>query len=367
MIPSVLILGGTGRIGQAVATDLRSHTHAAITLTGRRRHCPIALHSREHYLCLNLADVAAVERAIQTHHLVIHCAGPFRDRSLHVLQTCLRQQIPYLDVADSPDYVKQALTLRDQAIAQGVIAVVSTGVFPGISCSMVRQSIEQLDQADDIHLSYLVGGSGGAGVTVMRTTFLELQTPFLAKQQRQWQTIRPYSQREVLRFPEFGQGGVYWFNTIEAMTLAESFPDVQTITTKFGSVPDLYNHLTWLVAQAPQAWLRNPQLIEFLSQVSYRMTQVSDRWSGIGIAMRLAVSGQVNQQPIRLESSFYSPDTAAAAGQGAGLVAQLILEKKLTRPGVWSVEQVLPTPLFQASMEQRNLRITAGPPTSMRN
>ena len=46
--------------------------------------------------------------------------------------------------------------------------------------SIVRRKIEQLDQADKVHLSYVVGGSGGAGLTVMRSTFLGLQHPFEA-------------------------------------------------------------------------------------------------------------------------------------------------------------------------------------------
>jgi hypothetical protein len=44
--------------------------------------------------------------------------------------------------------------------------------------SIVRRKIEQLDQADKVHLSYVIGGSGGAGLTVMRSTFLRLQRPF---------------------------------------------------------------------------------------------------------------------------------------------------------------------------------------------
>ncbi|WP_322096549.1 MULTISPECIES: hypothetical protein [Planktothricoides] len=88
---------------------------------------------------------------------------------------------------------------------------------------MTRQAVEQLDQAESIHLSYVVAGSGGAGVTVMRTTFyatwrqvlylgrpqdrtgfstwgdpktavaLELQHSFDAWIDGQWQRVKPYS------------------------------------------------------------------------------------------------------------------------------------------------------------------------------
>ncbi|MEM9135915.1 MAG: saccharopine dehydrogenase NADP-binding domain-containing protein [Cyanobacteria bacterium P01_F01_bin.42] len=356
MYSKVLIIGGAGRIGQAIAQDIRQQTQVHITVTGRTSTLSPTC-SRTTFQSLDLSNREAVSQAIQQHQLVIHCAGPFRDRDHHVLKTCIEHRIPYIDVADSPDYVEEALKLHELAVKNNTIAVLSTGVFPGISCSMVRQGIEQLDEAEEVHLSYLVAGSGGAGVTVMRTTFTELKTPFGCMQGGQRQMIEPYSDREVLEFPVFGRGGVYWFNTVEALTLERSFPSLRTITTKFGSVPDFYNYLTWLVAKAPKPMIQSPRIVEFLSQVSYKMTQVSDRFSGVGISMRVRVIGQVNNQPSEYLSTFYCDDTAASAGQGTGMVAELILDKGLTRAGVWPVEQALSTPLFLEAMNRRNLKI----------
>lgn len=60
---------------------------------------------------------------------------------------------------------------------------------------MVRQGVEYFDEADTIHLSYTVAGSGGAGITVMRTTFLGLQQPFDAWINGQWQKVLPYTKK----------------------------------------------------------------------------------------------------------------------------------------------------------------------------
>ncbi|MEO0455165.1 MAG: saccharopine dehydrogenase NADP-binding domain-containing protein [Cyanobacteria bacterium P01_A01_bin.114] len=353
----ILILGGGGRIGRSVAADLLAHTEAVLTLTGRRANASFPLGKRQQYQTLDLDNRAAVAAAIAAHDLTIHCAGPFRQRDHAVLKSCIDQGKPYLDVADSPDYVRQALTYRDTAIAAKVTCVVGTGVFPGISNSLVRQGIEQFDQAETVHLSYLVAGSGGAGVTVMRTTFIELQTPFQSKIAGQWQTIAPYSEREVLAFPApYNVGaGVYWFNTIEALTLPQSFPEVKTFITKFGSLPDYYNHLTGLMTKLPPGWLRQPIVIEALSHISYAMTQVSDRFSGTGIAMRFAIAGLKNETQTTYLVTATHPDTAQVAGYGAGSVAQCILSGQLHKPGVWPVEQGLSTQLFEQTMTQRNL------------
>ncbi|MEO0867168.1 MAG: saccharopine dehydrogenase NADP-binding domain-containing protein [Cyanobacteria bacterium J06642_11] len=355
----VLIIGGSGRIGRSVAEDLLCHTEATLTLTGRRERATFSLSPRQRYRSLLLTDHSELRDAIAAHDLVIHCAGPFRSRDLAVLTQCIEQKTPYIDVADSPDYVREALQLRERAKTAGVTAIVSTGVFPGISNSMVRQGIERLDRADQVHLSYLVAGSGGAGVTVMRTTFIELQTPFLAKVNGEQVWIQPYCDREVLPFPDpYNHGaGVYWFNTVEALTLTQSFPQLTSVITKFGSLPDFYNRLTGLMTRLPPSWLKHPAMVEFLSQVSHAMTQVTDRVSGTGIAMRLAITGEFAGKETTYLATATHPDTAAAAGYGTGSIAELMLNHQLSRPGVWPVEQVLPTPLFEETLAARQLSI----------
>lgn len=355
----VLIIGGGGCIGRSVAADLLRHTDVAMTLTGRRSQTTFPLAPRQTYLSLPLANHSLVRDAIAHHDLVIHCAGPFRTRDFHILSQCIEQKTPYIDVADSPDYVSEALAFREVAKAAGVTCIVSTGVFPGISNSLVRQGIEQLDQAEHLHLSYLVAGSGGAGLTVMRTTFIELQTLFEALVNGQRVAIQPYSEREVLPFPEpYNKGaGVYWFNTVEALTLVKSFPQLKSVITKFGSLPDAYNRLTGLMTLLPPGWLQQSAVVEFLSQVSYAMTQVTDRFSGTGIALRLTLQGQHQGQPATYLATATHPDTAEAAGFGTGSVAQLVLAGQLSKPGVWPVEQVLPTELFEKTLAKRGLII----------
>ncbi|MEL7333301.1 MAG: saccharopine dehydrogenase NADP-binding domain-containing protein [Cyanobacteria bacterium J06560_2] len=361
MTQKVLVIGGSGRIGRSAAGDILNYTSAQVTITGRSPEIPadIVAKSNRTYQSINLADEPAIESAIAAHDLIIHCAGPFRSRNHHVLTSCIAQGKPYIDVADSPDYVNQALKYRQQAQAAGVTAVISTGIFPGISGSMVRQGIEQLDTAESVHLSYLVAGSGGAGVTVMRTTFIELQTPFMSKINGRWRAIDPYSQREVLDFPRYGKGGVYWFNTVEALTVADTFPQLKTIVTKFGSVPDYYNRMTWLMARLPKSVLNNKSLIESVSQISYKMTQVTDPKTGVGIAMRMKIDGKKDGKAAAYLATFDHEDTAFCAGCGTGAIAQLILSGELNKPGVWPVEQALPTPLFESTLSQRQLTVVA--------
>jgi saccharopine dehydrogenase-like NADP-dependent oxidoreductase len=130
------------------------------------------------------------------------------------------------------------------------------------------------------------------------------------------------------------------------------------VITKFGSIPDWYNHLTWITAHIfPEAWVSSRRGIEFFSQVSYAMTKVTDRFSGIGVAMRAEITGQKAGKPHTYTSTMVHRDTAIAAGAGTGAIAQLILAGRLKQPGIYPVEQALSTELFVEMMNSRQIEI----------
>jgi saccharopine dehydrogenase-like NADP-dependent oxidoreductase len=362
MTHRVLIVGGRGHIGSKVAADLLKHTQAHLIITGRASapHDAIGenLTSRVQYLSLDLSERGQVKQAILGVDLVIHCAGPFRWRDTFLLESCIEHGINYIDVSDDREFTQKTLAHSTAAHQAGITAVINTGVFPGISNSMVLQGIEQLDTPEEIHIRYVVVGSGGAGITVMRTTFLGLLHPFESWINGQWQTVEPFTGKECVEFPKpYGFKNVYWFDMPESITLAANFP-VTTVTTKFGTSPDIYNQLTQLmVTRFSKRLMQKTWMINLMAQISYRMTNISDRFSGTGVAMRVEVTGQKNGQFHRLNLTFAHEDAATATGHGTGSIAQLILSGQLKQPGVFPVERILPTSLFLQTMQKRGIII----------
>lgn len=358
----VLIIGGCGRIGSSIAKDLLAHTDAEVTITGRNPQLGIAtlekLRPRVKFQILDLSNPSQLQAAIADANLVIHSAGPFHHRDANVLQTCIQAGVNYTDVSDERSFTQRALALHQEAATARITAVINTGVFPGISNSMVRQGIEQLDEIDTVQLSYIVAGSGGAGVTVMRTTFIGLQRSFEAWLNGAWQPIKPYTDRETLEFPSpYGKASVYWYDMPEAVTLQKSF-SVKSVITKFGVVPDFYNHATWMMAHwLPSSILRSSKTVEFLARVSHAMTNISDRLSGTGVAMRCDLKGQKGGEATHYVSTFAHESAAIATGLGTGSVAELLLSGKLQQPGVFPIEQALSTALFEQAMASRQLTI----------
>ena len=353
MSQNVLVIGGNGKIGHCVARDIHQQTEANVTITGRKS----SNYSDFPFLTLDLNDLDKIQKIISNYDLVVHAAGPFHHRDGRVLKCCLEAGVNYIDVSDHRSFHQQAANYHQLALDQGITAILHTGVFPGISNLIAQKGIETLDTADSIHLYYLVAGSGGAGLTVMRTTFLGLKSPFFVWIDGKWDKKLPYTDREIVNFPHYGKAAVYWFDVAETYTLPHSFP-VKTVVTKFGSLPDFYNHLTWISAHRFPSWmLQNSLSLESLCRLSLAMAKVTDFWSGIGIAVCAEVKGWKGGKKQTCHLNFYHENTSIAAGIGTGTVAQLVLNEEIKQPGVWSVEQAVTSDLFDRTIAQRGLKI----------
>jgi saccharopine dehydrogenase-like NADP-dependent oxidoreductase len=148
MNKQILIVGGTGRIGQCVAQDLHHYTSNDVIVTGRKQ--PHNLDKDFQFVSLDLEDRDKLRRLIGSVDLVIHCAGPFHYRDGEVLKTCIEEGVNYIDVSDHRSFFQKILPYQTAAEKAGITAIVNTGVFPGISNSIVRQGIEKLDSADKL-------------------------------------------------------------------------------------------------------------------------------------------------------------------------------------------------------------------------
>ena len=196
--PNVLVLGGTGRVGASTAAALLSAVPAAkVTLASRNQESYDAAVERRPELRntsrrgINIDDPSTLLAALKGADLVIHTAGPFqRKPSCAVLEACIAAGVPYLDVCDDTEYSQRAKALHTKAQAAGVPAITTAGIYPGVSNVMAAHmiSMARSEYNDDfkyveappadapqpsrVLYSYFTAGSGGAGPTILNTTFL---------------------------------------------------------------------------------------------------------------------------------------------------------------------------------------------------
>ena len=175
--PSVLIVGGTGRIGTAVAIHLlQRRPELQITLAGRsaeRGRAAAVEVAGEASACgfveLNYKDAAAMRAACDGIDAVVHVAGPFVGKNkLEPLKAAIASETPvYVDVSDPLEYIHEAKALD----AQKTSALLCAGAFPGFSNVLAVEAAHVLGEpVKDLNFSYFTAGLGGSGAVNLDIT-----------------------------------------------------------------------------------------------------------------------------------------------------------------------------------------------------
>lgn len=178
--PRVLVVGGTGRIGSAVAAHMLSQAPASITLAGRcaergevavqevLKEQTLSSEATLKFLQLDWRDDTALRAAMRGVDAIVHTAGPYADETPDVLRAALAERVPvYVDLSDPVEYLDECKAIGAQAAATSeTLALCAAGAFPGLSNVLAMECIERLGadtRVKDVDFSYFTAGLGGSG------------------------------------------------------------------------------------------------------------------------------------------------------------------------------------------------------------
>ena len=146
--------------------------------------------------------------AVAGRSLVVHTAGPFQQREdPRLLRACIRAGTPYCDVCDELVLSRNAKALAKEARIAGVPAVVSCGIWPGVSALMAAEAVAQLGgcgACERLEFSFHTAGTGGAGPTIVSATFLLLCTEVVTYVDGKLVSKEPWTDEKLV---DFGDGG----------------------------------------------------------------------------------------------------------------------------------------------------------------
>ena len=266
---SVLVVGGNGRVGASTVRWLHKLAAAEdlpleLCIGGRRRDSFDAAAARlarqgvadVSFVPLDLEEPATLGAAVAGRSLVVHTAGPFQQREdPALLQACIEAGVPYCDVCDELLLSRNAKALGEQAVAAGVPAVLSCGIWPGVrsgarwappsagaspvsrrapylpisgqvSALMAAEAVERLGgngSCERLEFSFFTAGTGGAGPTIVSATFLLLCTPVATYQGGRLVELEPWTERRLADFGEgIGERECYLLDNPDVPTCAEA-------------------------------------------------------------------------------------------------------------------------------------------------
>ncbi|KAF8706500.1 hypothetical protein HU200_030776 [Digitaria exilis] len=331
----VLVLGGTGRL----RPDL------SILIGGRNREkgesLATKLGAQSEFVQVDTRNASMLEKALQGVDLVIHTAGPFqRAEECTVLQAAISTKTAYIDVCDDTDYSWRAKGFHEQAKAAGVPAITTAGIYPGVSnvmaAELVHAARSESGEPERLRFFYYTAGTGGAGPTILATSFLLLGEDVIAYNKGEEIKLKPYSGALGI---DFGKGvrkkNVYLLNLPEVKS-AFKILGVPTVSARFGTAPFFWNWGMQAFANfLPAEFLRDRNKVQKLVESVDPLVRAIDGIAGERVSMRVDLECSNGRNTIGL---FTHKKLSVSVGFATAAFALAVLEGN-TQPGVWFPEE----------------------------
>ncbi|KAF0897185.1 hypothetical protein E2562_034233 [Oryza meyeriana var. granulata] len=343
----VLVLGGTGRVGGSTATALsKLRPDLNILIAGRNREkgqsLAYKLGGQSEFVQVDIRNASMLEEALQGVDLVVHAAGPFqRENECTVLQAAISTKTAYIDVCDDTDYSWRAKGFHEQAKACGVPAITTAGIYPGVSNVMAAELVhaarsEDAGEPERLRFFYYTAGSGGAGPTILTTSFLLLAEDVIAYNRGEEIKLKPYSGALSI---DFGKGvrkkDVYLLNLPEVKS-AYKILGVPTVSARFGTAPFFWNWGMQAFANfLPVEFLRDKSKVLKLVETVDPFVRAIDGIAGERVSMRVDLDCSNGRNTIGL---FSHRKLSVSVGYAIAAFVLAVLEGS-TQPGVWFPEE----------------------------
>ncbi|KAF7153373.1 hypothetical protein RHSIM_Rhsim01G0193400 [Rhododendron simsii] len=365
----VLILGGTGRVGGSTAIALsKLCPDLRIVVGGRNKEKGAArvaeLGKNSEFAEVDIEERASLEATLRDVDLVVHSAGPFQQaEKCTVLEVAIQTKTAYMDVCDDTSYAFRAKSYMSKALAANIPAITTGGIYPGVRYSsnmsglllsapefdsqMIFMTVmaaelvraarsESKGEPERLRFSYYTAGTGGAGPTILATSFLLLGEEVVAYSKGEKITIKPYSGMRNIDFGKgIGKKDVYLLNLPEVRSTHEIL-GVPTVSARFGTAPFYWNWgMVAMTNLLPVEFLRDRSKVQKLVELFDPVVRAVDEIAGERVSMRVDLECTDGRQTLAL---FSHRRLSVSVGAAAAAFAIAILEGS-TQAGVWFPEE----------------------------
>jgi predicted dinucleotide-binding enzyme len=325
--PKVVILGGTGRIGTAVASHLLASTkpgsEISVVLAGRSAERGRAAVEEVLNECnpassvafepLDWRDSAALRSVIRGAAAVVHTAGPYADEQPDVLTASIAEKVPvYVDLSDPLEYLDAAKAIGRQSRESETLALCAAGAFPGLSNVLAMECVARLGgkRVRDIDFSYFTAGLGGSGEVNLYITNDGFGCPVPIFQDGKYEPSmdagskdRATGRSRVRFFLEesdpsarlVGERAVWSWPFPEGALVPRQLEGAISGSSSvgMGTAPDIWNGMmSLMVSVVPRPWWRSKAFSTGLAKFSKPLVEFTDLFVGETHAMRIDVTAE---------------------------------------------------------------------------
>jgi len=246
----VKILGGAGAVGIGVARDLlRNPAVEQVVLADLREDAArLAAESladrRAGWERLDVNDPASLRKVVDGQAVIANCIGPHYKYARRIAEAVIDAGASGCDICDDYDAAEAVLGLDEKARRAGATLITCLGTSPGVTNMLAKRGSERLDETEEIHTYWTVGGSNPTGPSeVYHLAHICSGTvpQFLDGELKR---VPALSGTVEVEFPEpVGKTSISYIGHSEPVTLSRFIPGVRTVTNRGGLFPQGLNDL----------------------------------------------------------------------------------------------------------------------------
>jgi hypothetical protein len=331
----VLVIGGYGGFGARLSHRLSARGWTVL-VAGRnagtaRAFCKTVPNARPVTADRN-APLAQLLADLQP-DLVIDAAGPFQGSGYQVVTACVAAGIPYVDLADSRDFVAGIGVHGASALKAGVTVIVGASSVPALSGAVLRHLTKGMEDVRAVDIAISASNRATAGPSVAAAVLSYAGKPIRLWRGRRW--IQGYGW-QMLRRQRFEVDGL---TPLSRLTALADVPDHDIVpqsvrgrpATTFRAGPEFSIHVLgiWLLSWPVRwGWLASLSRLRALMLFLQRLTANlgSDR-SAMCVEVRGVAGGQsVLRQWTLIADKGDGPEIPTMAAE---LIAQKIREGRV--------------------------------------
>lgn len=195
---------------------------------------------------------------------------------------------------------------------------------------------ESKGEPERLRFHYYTAGTGGAGPTILVTSFLLLGEEVVAYNKGEEIKLKPYSGMLNIDFGKgIGKRDVYLLNLPEVRS-AYKVLGVPTVSARFGTAPFFWNWgMTAMTNFLPMEFLRDRDKVQRLVQLFDPLVRAVDGIAGERVSMRVDLECTDGRRTVGI---FSHRRLSVSVGTATAAFALAILEGS-TQPGVWFPEE----------------------------
>jgi saccharopine dehydrogenase-like NADP-dependent oxidoreductase len=366
----VLVLGGTGGMGQGVARDLIKQEQIKKVILGDINTDPnrvqekLRASEKVSLKRIDLNDHGGLVNAIGEADVVINCAGPFYKTAVAVARAAVEAKVNYIDICD--DYeaaeILFASDIDKAAREAGITVLTGMGSDPGTNNVIVKWYADQLDRVDEIALFWVVSIaelSGAAWDHSLHMTVGKIPQYLNGK----LEYVEGGTGEEMAEFLEpLGTCRVRYVGHPQPLTIPRYIKDVKNVIIKGALIPAWVDEL--IREQKETGFLgKDPIEVKGTKITPYDLTLrlwneiPNNRDKGpFSSGLKVTVKGERNGKQVT-----YTADIVGRMAPGTGLpasIAALMLEAGDVKvKGVVAPEGCIDPEKFIAALVKRGAKI----------